>query len=51
MEIKLTQKEISQIIVEHLVEEARIKSESVSIQYDITPGKVGNELSCSIMEN
>ena len=51
MEIKLTQEEISQIIVEHLVEEARIKAESVSIRYDINAGKVGNELSCSVMED
>lgn len=51
MKIQLSQKEVSQLIVNYLVENNLVKSESVSIEYEINTGISGNELNVFIEEN
>jgi hypothetical protein len=51
MKIQLSQREVSQLIVNYLVENKLVKSKSVSIEYEISTGEVGNELSVFVEEN
>lgn len=51
MKIQLSQREVSQLIVNYLVENKLVKSESVSIEYEINTGTNGNELNVFIEEN
>lgn len=51
MKIQLSQREVSQLIVNYLVENKLVKSESVSIEYEISTGTSGNELNVFIEEN
>ena len=50
MKIQLTQREVSQLIVNYLVENKLVKSESVSIGYEISTGTAGNELTVYVEE-
>lgn len=51
MKFTLSQNEVSQLIVKHLIENNLTKVEKVTIQYDITDGEKGNELSVTIEED
>ena len=51
MKIQLSQKEVSRLIVDYLVENKRIESESVSIQYEINIRTTGNELTVFVEED
>ena len=52
MKIQLSQREVSQLIVNYLVENKLVKaeSESVTILYEIETGEVGNELTLFVEE-
>ena len=51
MKFTLSQKEVSQLILNYLVENNLTKVEKVNIQYTITKGEAGNELSVDIEED
>lgn len=50
MKIQLSQKEVSQLIVNYLIENKLVKAESVAIEYEISTGTSGNELNVFIEE-
>ena len=50
MKIQLSQREVSQLIVNYLIENKLVKSESASIEYEIGTGTSGNELTVFIEE-
>ena len=50
MKIQLSQREVSQLIVNYLVENKLVKSESVSIEYEISTCTSGNELTVFVKE-
>ena len=50
MKIQLSQREISQLIVNYLVKNKLVKAEEVTILYEIETGEVGNELTAFVEE-
>ena len=51
MKIQLSQREVSQLIVNYLVENARVNSKSATIQYEISTGEIGKELTVIVEED
>ena len=50
MKIQLSQKEVSQLIVNYLAANKLVKAKSLSIEYEISKGTAGNELTVFIEE-
>ena len=51
MKIQLSQREVSQLILNYLVENKLVNSESVFIEYEINTGISGNELTVFVEQN